>query len=63
MGAPLMVSADDKLPKPIDLAIKELELGILPITLKRSLPDETFVYIPLQKLVELGKKGKKSMHK
>lgn len=56
LGAPLLINIDDKTAKPIDLATKELEAGILPITIKRKLPDGTFVYIPLQKLTAVEEK-------
>ena len=45
LGAPMLVEIDDKTINPIDLAIRELEAGILPITIKRKLPDGTFAYV------------------
>ncbi len=50
LGAPLLVNIKKENLKPIELAVRELESGILPITIKRKLPDGTFVYIPLQAL-------------
>jgi len=36
---------------PIDIALKELEAGILPITIRRTLPDGTYQDIPLKWLL------------
>jgi DNA-directed RNA polymerase I, II, and III subunit RPABC2 len=48
MGAPILVEVDETLTSPIDIAMKELEVGILPITIRRTLPDGTFQDIPLK---------------
>ena len=48
MGAPILVDADETRTNPIDIALKELEAGILPITIRRTLPDGTFQDIPLR---------------
>ncbi len=55
MGAPILLELDEKLSaggtglnSPIDIALKELEIGILPITIRRTLPDGTFQDIPLR---------------
>ena len=50
MGAPILVDANENT-NPIDIAIKELEAGILPITVRRTLPDGTFQGIPLKWLI------------
>ena len=50
MGAPILVDANENT-NPIDIAIKELEAGILPITVRRTLPDGTFQDIPLKWLI------------
>ena len=47
MGAPILVDAEENT-NPIDIAIKELDSGILPITIRRTLPDGTFQDIPLK---------------
>ena len=47
MGAPILVDADEKT-NPIDIALKELGAGILPITIRRTLPDGTYQDIPLK---------------
>ncbi len=47
MGAPILVDASENT-NPIDIALKELEARILPITIRRTLPDGTFQDIPLK---------------
>jgi DNA-directed RNA polymerase I, II, and III subunit RPABC2 len=51
MGAPILVEANETYSNPIDIALKELEGGILPITIRRTLPDGTFQDIPLKWLL------------
>jgi DNA-directed RNA polymerase I, II, and III subunit RPABC2 len=53
MGAPILVEVSEELSSPIDIALKELDAGILPMTIRRTLPDGTFQDIPLRWL--LGK--------
>lgn len=51
MSAPILL---DELPDskdPIQIAEKELELGLLPITIRRKLPDGEFEDIPLTYLL------------
>ena len=48
MGAPILIEVDSSLTSPIDIAMKELSEGILPITIRRTLPDGTFQDIPLK---------------
>ena len=50
MGAPILVDASQNT-NPIDIALKELEAAILPITIRRTLPDGTFQDIPLKWLL------------
>lgn len=52
MGAPILIEASEELSSPIDIALKELEAGILPITIRRTLPDGTYQDIPLKWLLE-----------
>jgi DNA-directed RNA polymerase subunit K/omega len=52
MGAPILVEPSKVLSNPIDIALKELEVGILPITVRRTLPDETHQDIPLKWLLQ-----------
>ncbi len=37
---------------PIDIALLELEAGVLPITIRRTLPDGTYQDIPLIALIK-----------
>lgn len=48
MGAPILVEPSQHMSNPIDIAIKELDSGILPITIRRTLPDGTYQDIPLK---------------
>lgn len=52
MGAPILVDVSEVFSSPIDIALKELEAGILPITIRRVLPDGTYQDIPLKWLLE-----------
>ncbi len=56
MGAPILVDVPEGYSSPIDIALKELEAGILPITIRRTLPDGTYQDIPLKWLLEEEKK-------
>jgi DNA-directed RNA polymerase I, II, and III subunit RPABC2 len=48
MGAPLLIEVPEGSRTAVDLAIKELEAGVLPITIRRRLPDGTYQDIPVQ---------------
>lgn len=48
MGAPILIEASESDTNPIDIAIKEFEARILPITIRRTLPDGTYQDIPLK---------------
>ena len=48
MGAPILIKAGKSDTNPIDIAIKEFEAKILPITIRRTLPDGTYQDIPLK---------------
>jgi DNA-directed RNA polymerase subunit K/omega len=52
MGAPILFEAKETISNPIDIALEELEGGILPITIRRTLPDGTFQDIPLKWLIK-----------
>ena len=52
MGAPILVEVSEGFSSPIDIALKELDAGILPMTIRRTLPDETYQDIPLKWLME-----------
>jgi DNA-directed RNA polymerase subunit K/omega len=52
MGAPILLDVEGGSTSPIDLALRELESGILPITIRRTLTDGTFQDIPLRWLIK-----------
>ncbi len=52
MGAPILVEPSPSLSNPIDIAMKELEMGILPMTVRRTLPDGAHQDIPLRWLLK-----------
>ncbi len=52
MGAPILVETKGTYSNPIDIAVAELENGILPITIRRTLPDGTFQDIPMKWLLK-----------
>jgi DNA-directed RNA polymerase I, II, and III subunit RPABC2 len=54
MGAPILVDLPEGISSPIDIALKELSMKILPITIRRTLPDGTYQDIPLKWLLELA---------
>ena len=51
MGAPLLVEPPKAHAGPIDIAILELDSGILPITIRRTLPNDEYQDIPLKWLI------------
>jgi DNA-directed RNA polymerase I, II, and III subunit RPABC2 len=51
MGAPILIDVSEGFSSPIDIALKELEMKILPMTVRRTLPDGTYQDIPLKWLV------------
>jgi len=61
MGAPILVEPPKSSASPIDIALQELEAGVLPITIRRTLPDGTYQDIPLKWLLEGEKKKKGSV--
>jgi DNA-directed RNA polymerase subunit K/omega len=52
MGAPLLVESPEARIGPIDIALLELESGILPLTIRRTLPNEEYQDIPLKWLTQ-----------
>jgi DNA-directed RNA polymerase subunit K/omega len=52
MGAPILVEVSEGFSSPIDIALKELDAKILPMTIRRTLPDGTFQDIPLKWLLQ-----------
>ncbi|OGD47173.1 DNA-directed RNA polymerase subunit K [Candidatus Bathyarchaeota archaeon RBG_13_46_16b] len=51
MGAPILVELSEGSSSPIDIALKELGTGMLPMTIRRTLPDGSFQDIPLKWLI------------
>jgi DNA-directed RNA polymerase I, II, and III subunit RPABC2 len=47
LGAPILVDLPQKVSDPIDIALAELKEGVLPMTIRRTLPDETYQDIAL----------------
>jgi len=52
MGAPILVEVSEGFSSPIGIAMKEFEASVLPITVRRTLPDDTYQDIPLKWLLE-----------
>jgi DNA-directed RNA polymerase subunit K/omega len=52
MGAPVLIDVSEGFSSPIDIALREFESGILPITIRRTLPDGTYQDIPLKWLLK-----------
>ncbi len=52
MGAPVLISIKDKHVDLFELAEKELKLGLLPMTVRRSLPTGEYQDIPLSRLLK-----------
>ena len=52
MGAPILIEVSKVLSSPISIALKELETGLLPMTIRRTLPDGTSQDIPIKWLAE-----------
>jgi len=50
MGAPILVD-DETISNPIDISLKEMDMAILPITIRRTLPNKAFQDIPLKWLL------------
>lgn len=47
LGAPLLAPLPAGMSDPIDIAVEELKEGVLPMTVRRSLPEGSFQDIPL----------------
>ena len=52
MGAPLLIESPETRAGPIDIALLELESGILPLTVRRTLPNDEYQDIPLKWLLQ-----------
>jgi DNA-directed RNA polymerase I, II, and III subunit RPABC2 len=51
MGAPILVGTPETHAGPIDIALLELDTKILPLTVRRTLPDGTYQDIPIKWLL------------
>ncbi len=63
MGAPVLLDSTDPSMSPIDIALLELEEGVLPISIRRALPDGTSQNIPLKWLLQLPQDRKTKSRK
>jgi DNA-directed RNA polymerase I, II, and III subunit RPABC2 len=55
LGAPILTEIPESMSDPVDISLEELEENVLPMTLRRALPDKTFQDISLAVLtVEKG---------
>jgi len=52
MGAPILVEELEKIGNPVKVAEKELDFGILPLTIRRIFPDGEILDLTLQELLE-----------
>ena len=62
-GAPILLDITDPPLSPIDIALMELEAGVLPISIRRALPDGTSQNIPLKWLLQRQKEERKTRAK
>jgi DNA-directed RNA polymerase I, II, and III subunit RPABC2 len=53
LGAPILVQLKAGVSDPIDIAIIELKEGVLPMTVRRTLPEGSYQDIPLIDLLTL----------
>lgn len=51
LGAPILVELPSRVSDPIDIALAELREGVLPMTIRRTLPDGTHQDISLLDLM------------
>ena len=52
LGAPILVELPPNVSDPIDIALAELREGVLPMTIRRTLPDGTHQDIALPELIK-----------
>lgn len=52
MGAPILIDISEGSGSPIDIALRELDSGMLPMTIRRTLPDGAYQDIPLKWLLK-----------
>ncbi|MGQ9679249.1 MAG: DNA-directed RNA polymerase subunit K [Candidatus Bathyarchaeia archaeon] len=58
LGAPILVELPERVSDPIDIALKELEENVLPMTIRRRLPDGAYQDISLFDLAKAGIKSR-----
>ena len=51
LGAPVLIEVPENVRDPVDIARMELERRILPITIRRRLPDGSYMDVALQDLL------------
>jgi DNA-directed RNA polymerase I, II, and III subunit RPABC2 len=61
VGAPVLIDLQPSAKSPIDIALQELEEGVLPISIRRKLPDRTYQNIPLKLLIEKNKEASRKV--
>jgi DNA-directed RNA polymerase I, II, and III subunit RPABC2 len=52
LGAPMLAPLPDNVVDPIDIAVVELNEKVLPMTIRRTLPEGSFQDIPLMDLLK-----------
>jgi DNA-directed RNA polymerase subunit K/omega len=52
MGAPILIELSEKITDPIVIATMELESGVLPLVIRRTLPNGQFQDIPVKLLLK-----------
>lgn len=52
MGAPILIELSEKITDPIVIATTELESGVLPLVIRRTLPNGQFQDIPVKLLLK-----------
>ena len=51
LGAPILVELPQRVSDPLDIALAELKEGVLPMTIRRTLPDGSYQDISLVDLM------------
>ena len=52
LGAPILVILKEGVSDPIDISLAELDDGVLPMTIRRTLPEGKYQDIPLIDLIQ-----------
>lgn len=55
LGAPVLIEIPENVSRPVEIAKLELERGCLPITIRRKLPDGSYVDVAIQDLLQAEK--------